>query len=96
MNKKVSLIIAVILLVSIVGFVSYRAFTNSPSQKRAVVARKVEDYYKAEPRKVTQEDISKANNDIAAAPADSLCGKLGYKYQITSRDGSTLCTEGYH
>jgi flagellar basal body-associated protein FliL len=96
MNKKILIILTIVLVIGSVGFVAFRARNNSPQQKQKKVAAKIDQYYKTEPRTVTEDELEKANANLSSAPVESTCGKLGFKYQIVNADGTAVCTEGYH
>jgi predicted negative regulator of RcsB-dependent stress response len=96
MNKKILILLAIVLVIGSVGFVAFRTRNNSAQQKQKKVAAKIDEYYKTKPRTVTEDELEKANANLSSAPAESTCGKLGFKYQIVNADGTAVCTEGYH
>ena len=96
MNKKILILLTIVLVIGSVGFVAFRARNNSPQQKQKKVAAKIDQYYKTEPRTVTEDELEKANANLSSAPVESTCGKLGFKYQIVNADGTAVCTEGDH
>jgi len=97
MNKR-SKVIFIIIIVAVVssGLVSYKWYKNRPSQRQAEVSKKIAEYYSAKPRTINENQLENANSNLTPAPADSLCAKFGFKYQIQGDDGTAVCTVGYH
>jgi hypothetical protein len=96
MNRKIVVLVLGIVIATGIGAIAYQINNNRPSQRNKEIAKKIDEYYKAKPRQVSEKEVDEANAKLDPAPADSICRKLGFEYQVTSSDGSAVCTVGYH